>query len=217
MPFRFLSSWIALGRLSLAVASLAIIASCSSSSSTEQPAESKTTAPADPKRVAGRAPAAIGNFSAIVALEPIGATAPAQVTVPVMDQVQQTFSPGLLVVQTGQPVEFRNNDDVLHNVKVREDATRDSAFNVAIPTGEKFIYAFSRDGFYDVGCDIHPGMSAQIMATSTPFSTIADPQGQFVLENIPAGQYKAIAFSGDKQIERTITVPTTAALDLTKP
>jgi plastocyanin len=217
MPYRFLSSWCALGRGFVGLASLALIAACSSSPSTEKPSESGAGAAADPKRVFGRAPAAIGNFSAIVALEPIGVTAPPQMTVPVMDQVQQSFIPGLLVVQVGQPVEFRNNDDVLHNVKVREDATRESAFNVAIPTGEKFIYAFSRDGFYDVGCDIHPGMSAQIMATSTPFSTIADPQGQFALDGIPAGQYKAVAFSGDKKIERTITVPMTTSLDLTKP
>ena len=217
MAQRSFSSLTALAAFSVAIASLVLITSCSSSSSSEKPSESANSAPLDPKRVAGRAPAAIGNFSSIVALEPIGAAAPAQPTVPVMDQVQQTFIPGLLVVQTGQPVEFRNNDDVLHNVKVREDATRESAFNVAIPTGEKFIYAFSRDGFYDVGCDIHPGMSAQIMATSTPFATIADPQGQFVLDNIPAGQYKAVAFSGDKKIERTITVPMSSSLDLTKP
>ena len=134
-----------------------------------------------------------------------------------MDQQQQTFLPAVLVVQTGHPVEFRNNDDVLHNVKVREDATKEGTFNVAIPTGEKFIFAFSRDGFYDVGCDIHPGMSAQIMATSTPYSTLADPQGAFALNDVPAGQYKAIAYSGDRKIEREVTVPVPAAVDLTQP
>lgn len=204
------------------VAALTIVAcpflwaACSSSSS-EKPAAPASTAPPDPKHVGGRAPAAIGNFSSIVVLEPIGVSPPPQTTVPYMDQVQQTFIPGLLVVQTGQPVEFRNNDDVLHNVKVREDATRESAFNIAIPTGEKFIYAFSRDGFYDVGCDIHPGMSAQIMATSTPYSTIADPQGQFAIDGVPAGQYKAIAYSGDRKVEQTITVPRAQSVDLTKP
>ena len=41
--------------------------------------------------------------------------------------------PALLLVRTGQPVNFLNHDDVLHNVRVRNDETKESAFNVAIP------------------------------------------------------------------------------------
>ena len=87
---------------------------------------------------------------------------PAQTDVPYMDQVQQTFTPPVLLVRTGQPTEFRNNDDTLHNVRVREDETKMGAFNVAIPTGEKYVFSFPRDGFYDVGCDIHPGMALMV-------------------------------------------------------
>ena len=53
-----------------------------------------------------------------------GGEMPAQTDVPFMDQVQQTFTPPMLLVRTGQPTEFRNNDDVLHNVRVREDETQ---------------------------------------------------------------------------------------------
>jgi hypothetical protein len=123
-----------------------------------------------------------------------------------MDQVQQTFIPSILLVRTGQPTEFRNNDDVLHNVRVREDATRSPAFNVAIPTGEKYLFTFQRDGFYDVGCDIHPGMAAQIVSSSSPYMTLADAEGGFVLENVPAGAYKAIVYAGAQKIEKTITL-----------
>ena len=123
-----------------------------------------------------------------------------------MDQVQQTFTPPMLLVRTGQPTEFRNNDDVLHNVRVREDATKLPAFNVAIPTGEKYVFSFPRDGFYDVGCDIHPGMFAQIVSTSSPYATIADAEGAFSIDGIPAGTYKAVVYAGGQKLEKVVEV-----------
>jgi plastocyanin len=180
-----------------------------------RPEETEASAAHDPQTVIGlTAPAANGRPS-IVVLEPASGPDPVrQQTVPVLDQVQQTFIPSLLLVRTGQPVEFRNNDDVLHNVKVREAATGDSTFNVAIPTGDKFIFVFSRDGFYDVGCDIHPAMSAHILATTSPFSVLAEPEGHFAINDVPPGEYRAIAYSGADQIERTITVPYAGTLNL---
>jgi plastocyanin len=170
-------------------------------------AATATSGAANSLRVVGRSPAASGGFPSIVILEPQApANTASQDYVPYMDQVQQTFIPSILLVRTGQPTEFRNNDDVLHNVRVREDATHASAFNVAIPTGEKYLFTFQRDGFYDVGCDIHPGMSAQIVSSSSPYMTLADAEGGFVLENVPAGAYKAIVYAGAQKIEKAITL-----------
>ena len=71
--------------------------------------------------VAGRAPP-----GAILLLEPQAPRDfPAQTERPRMDQVSQTFTPGVLFVRTGQPVTFLNNDDVLHNINVRDDATKE--------------------------------------------------------------------------------------------
>ena len=135
-----------------------------------------------------------------------GGEMPAQTDVPFMDQVQQTFTPPVLLVRTGQPTEFRNNDDVLHNVRVREDETRLPAFNVAIPTGEKYLFSFPRDGFYDVGCDFHPVMFAQIVATSSPYAAISDVEGNFSIDAVPHGAYKAIVYAGGKKIERAVEI-----------
>jgi plastocyanin len=170
-------------------------------------------------RVAGRAPAASGGYAAIVILEPQGEVdSTPQAAVPVMDQVQQTFLPDILFVRTGQPTEFRNNDDVLHNVRVREDATRAPAFNVAIPTGGKYLYTFEHDGFYDVGCDIHPGMSAQIISSKSPHITMADAEGHFTFDDVRPGQYKAVVYGGGRRFEKTVTVPATSGgLDVTAP
>jgi plastocyanin len=171
--------------------------------STPPPAASST----GPGTVSGTLPPAAGGFPSIVILESQGgASVPAQQELPYMDQIQQMFIPGVLMVRTGQPVEFRNSDEVLHNVRVREDATHAPAFNVAIPTGEKYVFTFQRDGFYDVGCDIHPGMAAQIVSSNSPYTAVADLEGNFTIDNVPPGPYKAVVWAGSQKIEQPLTV-----------
>jgi len=186
------------------------------------PADSATPAIAaadtGSQNITGTAPPASGNFPSLVILEPIGGGTPTpQTTTPTMDQVQQTFIPSILLVRTGQPVDFVNHDEVLHNVRVKDDETRESAFNVAIPTGETFTHTFERDGFYDVGCDIHPGMSAQILSTTTPWTVVADPSGAFSIANVPNGPYKATVYAGAQKVEKEVNIGAGAtALNLTK-
>jgi plastocyanin len=202
------------------VASLVGVAACSKppapAKQTETPSPPPASAGGTAAFVSGQTAAASNGFSAIVILEPqAGGEMPPQTDVPYMDQVQQTFTPPILLVRTGQPTEFRNNDDTLHNVRVREDETKMGAFNVAIPTGEKYVFSFPRDGFYDVGCDIHPGMFAQIVSTSSPYATIADTNGNFAIDGIPAGSYKAVVYAGGQRLERALEVkPGKSEIDL---
>jgi plastocyanin len=198
-------------------AALAVFAACSSPSTESStatpesaaatPAPSADSGGAGPHLVSGRMPAAVGGFPSVLILEAQSAgETPASPPSPYMDQIQQTFIPPVLMVRTGVPVEFRNSDDVLHNVRVREDATHSSAFNVAIPTGEKYVFTFQRDGFYDVGCDIHPGMAAQVVASQSPYTAVADAEGNFSIPDVPTGAYKAVLYTGADKIERDITI-----------
>jgi hypothetical protein len=124
--------------------------------------------------VAGKVPAARSGMAAIVILEPrTPREFPPQTEKPFMDQISQTFFPAGLFVRTGQPTEFRNSDDVLHN---------------------------------DVGCDIHPGMSAQIVATSTPYAVMADTDGNFVFDDVEPDGYTMIVYVGADKIQRTVEV-----------
>ena len=123
-----------------------------------------------------------------------------------MDQVGETFGPSLLFVRTGQPVEFRNSDDTLHNVHVTNEDTREGAFNVAIPTGNSYTYTFKQDGFYHVGCDIHPAMAAEIVSTSTPYATAADADGGYVFEDVTPGAYTLATYVAGKKSERDMVV-----------
>jgi len=109
-------------------------------------------------------------------------------------------------VRTGYPVEFRNSDDTLHNVRVSHEETRTSAFNVAIPTGEKYTYTFKKDGFYHIGCDIHPAMSAEIVSTTSPYATVANSDGSFELQDVEPGAYTVTIYASGAKTRRDVEV-----------
>jgi plastocyanin len=145
--------------------------------------------------------------TAVVVLEPKTArTFGPQSEKPVMDQAGLTFGPELLLVRTGYPVEFRNSDDTLHNVRVSHEETRTSAFNVAIPTGESYTYTFERDGFYRVGCDIHPAMAASVFAASSPFTEVAEGDGRFTFADVPDGAWTVTVYADGKRLHKDVEV-----------
>ena len=163
-----------------------------------------TTSAAQPGRIVGKIHA---SGTAVVLLEPKSArTFPAQTDRPVMDQVGLTFGPELLLVRTGQPVEFRNSDDTLHNVHVTHEETRTPAFNVAIPTGNSYNHTFDLDGFYRVGCDIHPAMAASVFAATTPYTAVAESDGSFTFSDVPTGAWTVTVYTGGKRLRKDVEV-----------
>jgi plastocyanin len=160
--------------------------------------------------VGGKIPNFTAGAFAVVVLEPtVPRDFPAPAETPVMDQIGQTFGPPVLFVRTGQPVEFRNSDDTLHNVHVSNEDTREGAFNVAIPTDNSYRYTFKADGFYHVGCDIHPAMSAEIISTSTPFATTATDEGSYEFVDVPPGAYRLTVYSSGKKTQSDVEVKAT--------
>jgi len=186
-------------------------ASDSSSASTSSAAtgskQPDATEATGPSTIVGRAPAAKGGLPAVVVLEPSEPRElPPQTAAPVMDQISQTFTPAVLFVRTGQPAEFRNSDDVLHNIRVRNEETKEGAFNVALPTGGAYTHTFSKTGFYDVGCDIHPGMSAIVVASGTPYVSLAAVDGTFSIADVPPGSYRLTVYADVRILQRMVTV-----------
>jgi plastocyanin len=191
---------------------VAAVSACAKSvepppASTTPPAAAPATAPAASGTIVGKGPAPGPGGAVVIVLEPKGArTFPPQSEKPVMDQAGLTFGPELLLVRTGQPVEFRNSDDTLHNVRVSNEETGASAFNVAIPTGESYTYTFERDGFYRVGCDIHPAMAASVFASASPYTALSESDGRFTLADVPAGAWTVTVYAGGKQLRKDVEV-----------
>ena len=191
------------------LAATAAIASCSKPA--PPPPAADPPAPAATAAASTAAGRLVGTVrmsgAAVVVLEPTdGRTFPPQSEKPVMDQVSLSFGPELLFVRTGQPAEFRNSDDTLHNVNVKHEETREQAFNVAIPTGSNYEHTFGRDGFYRVACDIHPAMAASIFAAATPFTALAAADGSFAFEDVPPGAWTVTVYTGGKRLRKDVEI-----------
>lgn len=157
-------------------------------------------APVTSSEVTGRVPR-----NAIVTLVPAGGAAmpdgPA-----VMDQYAKRFVPDTLYVRVGQPVEFRNSEDMPHNVGVSRRSTGTQVFNVGTEPQQKYVHTFDRVGQFDVTCDIHPGMQATVIAVNSPLATIAGDDGRFTIANVPLGSYKiSVVFEG-RTVEQDLEV-----------
>ncbi|MGH7555674.1 MAG: plastocyanin/azurin family copper-binding protein [Longimicrobiales bacterium] len=149
-----------------------------------------------------------GLPSAILLSSDATSDLPAAAEPAIMDQFAIAFSPRLLLVQRGQPVEFRNSEEVPHNVKVRSLATASVLFSESPEMGRPFVYSFDRAGEYRVSCDIHSGMTAFILVIATPYAEVADDDGSFVLRDVPPGPYTLSVWHSDpaRRIQRTVEI-----------
>lgn len=124
----------------------------------------------------------------------------------VVDQTGQMFLPSSQVARTGQRMEFRSSEDVLHNIRVIRAEDKATIFNVVTPPWGSYTHTFSEAGTYEVTCDIHTAMRATILVTPTPYATIADDSGNFSFSDVVPGRYKLIGFSGENALEREVEI-----------
>jgi plastocyanin len=158
-------------------------------------------------QVSGRLAHTIAPPSSLVVLEPqSGTPVPVKTEPAVMDQVSLEFLPAFLLAQAGQTVEFRNGEDVLHNIRVTEVADQQPVFNIATPPFGKYEYKFERTGFYTVGCDIHQTMRADILVTATPYTTTTAGDGSFSFGDVKPGSYTLVAYGGAAPYEQPVEV-----------
>jgi plastocyanin len=102
-------------------------------------------------------------------------------------QKDKMFSPHLLVIPVGSNVLFPNQDPFFHNVFSLFDGKR---FDLGLyEAGSSRSVIFSREGVSYIFCNIHSDMSAVIIALSTPYYAVANAQGGFDFNNVPAGDY----------------------------
>jgi plastocyanin len=144
--------------------------------------------------------------NAIVTLLPASGPPPMPDQAAVMDQQSKQFIPNVLLVRPGQPVEFRNSEDMPHNVSVTRRGSGTEVFNVGTEPREIHVHTFDRIGQFDVLCDIHEGMSAIVIAAPGPVTTIAEDDGRFVFPNVPFGSYKLSLTYEGQTVEQALEV-----------
>jgi len=184
------------------VIALAALSACAAPPAPAPPAAAATSPAATANaEVTGTAPR-----GAIVSLQPAAGEAPLPEGPAVMDQYGKRFVPEMLYVRVGQPVEFRNTEDMGHNVTVNRRDTGAGIFSVETDPQQKHVHTFDRVGQYDVTCSMHPGMLATVVATRSPVSTTVGDDGRFTLNGVPAGDYKlSVTFEG-QTVDQAVTV-----------
>lgn len=107
-------------------------------------------------------------------------------------QKNRTFIPHLLVVPVGSQVLFPNEDPFYHNVFSLFNGKR---FDLGLyEAGSTRTVTFSREGVSYIFCNIHPEMSAVVIALSTPLYASADASGTVMIPDVPEGNYELHAW-----------------------
>jgi plastocyanin len=147
--------------------------------------------------------------SALIVLEPeSGVDLPVKAEPAIMDQSGYAFLPGFLVAQAGQNVQFRNSEDVLHNVRVADASQQKPVFNVATTPFGSYEHTFE-PGYYNVTCDIHPTMRASILVTATPYTATTGEDGGFAISGVKPGKYTLTVYAGHAPVARSVEVNAT--------
>ena len=185
----------------------------------EAPEPSVQGAPPAQEGVSGRAPATAQGVPSVVSLRlSSGGPTAAPSEAALLDQLGLAFTPQQLLVRVGQQIHVVNSESLAHNIHVSFIDNDSTVFIADMGPGESTQVVLSQEGGYDVVCDVHPGMRAFIYVTSGTHAAFADPEGLFLIPDVPPGSYTASVWSVSAGLrgERTIEVsgPRTE-LDLT--
>lgn len=125
---------------------------------------------------------------------------------PVIDQVRMAFTPHVLPILVGTTVDFPNNDSTRHNVFSPSKAKR---FNLGTyPAGITKRVTFDKVGVVALLCNVHPEMSAYIVALQNPYYAMPGKRGAYKIAEVPSGRYRLIAWHEKlKPKHRDIEVP----------
>jgi plastocyanin len=137
-----------------------------------------------------------GVPDAVVTVAPVAdkSTAPLRTSATaVMDQMQLTFVPRVLVVAVGTTVEFPNNDSVSHQVYSFSPAKK---FQLPLYKGQLHPpVVFDHEGLVVLGCNIHDQMVGYIYVTPKPFFGKSAASGVLRLADLKAGDYRLTVWS----------------------
>jgi plastocyanin len=102
-------------------------------------------------------------------------------------QRDKRFVPHVLAVPLGATVEFRNEDELFHNVF---SLSRPNDFDLGLyKGGGAREQTFSTAGPVHLLCNIHASMNGWIYVVDSPYFAQADGAGRFAIRNVPEGAW----------------------------
>lgn len=125
----------------------------------------------------------------------------------ILNQKGCMYGPHVLAVMTNQPVEVKNEDPVLHNIRIapRKNDEWNQSEDVDSPP---VTYSFQHPELaVQVRCNVHPWMRAIAFVFDHPYFAVTSTAGTFALKNLPPGTYTVEAWQEKYGVlDRTVTV-----------
>ena len=120
-----------------------------------------------------------------------------------LDQVGCMYTPHVVAVMTGQPLEIRNSDATLHNVMAtpRENAP----FNIGMSGKDDVVRKVFKQPELKMNlhCFMHPWMSAYVHVLEHPFFAVTGADGTFTIRGLPPGDYELTVLHEGSLLEST--------------
>jgi hypothetical protein len=136
------------------------------------------------------------NANVVLWLTPVEGEGPRpkpEVPNPKLVQKNKQFEPHLLVIPVGTSVEFPNKDPYFHNVFSLYKGKR---FDLGLyEAGTSRTVRFDRPGVSFIFCNIHPEMSAAVLAMNTPWYAVSNAAGDINIPDVPDGHYRMEVWS----------------------
>lgn len=105
----------------------------------------------------------------------------------VIVQKGKTFVPRVLAVPVGTSVDFRNEDEISHNVF---SLSRPNDFDLGLYKGGlSKARLFEAPGAVQLLCNIHTSMQAWVYVVDSPWFDQAEAGGGFAIKGVPPGDY----------------------------
>ena len=105
-----------------------------------------------------------------------------------LDQKGCHYSPHVLGIQVGQPLQVVNSDNTLHNVHAMPNANREFNQGQPVPGMKNSVTFTAPEVMIPFKCDVHGWMHAYVGVMDNPYFAVTQDGGKFEL-TIPPGTY----------------------------
>ena len=138
----------------------------------------------------------------------------------IIDERDCRFVPHVAGVMTGQPVEWVNDDAVVHDVHVAPSVAGNQPVDFSLLPGSGAMqHTFAKpELMMSMRSGDQPWMHGFINVVSNPFYAISGDSGQYIIHGLPPGAYTLVAYQenlGMKTADITIGPDHTVTQDFT--